>query len=114
MPSTVPTAQDISRIFALQREHQWDVKATKAAERKAKLARLKAAVEARADEIVAAVLEDTRKPEGEIRVTEVINVLGNIQLNIDSVEDWMKPTEVTPSRNPNDRAMIVPRRAACA
>ncbi len=42
--------------------------------------KLKAAVEAHADEIVAAVLEDTRKPEGEIRVTEVLNVLGNIQL----------------------------------
>ena len=34
-------------------------------ERKAKLSRLKEAVAARADAIVAAVLEDTRKPEGE-------------------------------------------------
>jgi aldehyde dehydrogenase (NAD+) len=41
-------------------------------------------------------------------VTEVLNVLGNIQLNIDGVEEWMMPTEVTPSRNPNDKAMIVP------
>src|SRR5688572_5231117 len=112
MASTAQTAPDIapelSRVFALQREHQWDVKASGAEQRKAKLTRLKAAVEARADEIVAAVREDTRKPEGEIRVTEVLNVLGNIQLNIDSLEEWMKPTEVTPSKNPNDRAMIVP------
>jgi aldehyde dehydrogenase (NAD+) len=112
MSSTAPaaseTTSELSRVFNLQRENQWNVKATTAAERKAKLTRLKAAVEARADEIVAAVLQDTRKPEGEIRVTEVLNVLGNIQLNIDSVEDWMKPTEVTPSKNPNDRAMIVP------
>ena len=99
---------EITRVFELQREHQWDVKASSAAERKAKLARLKAAVEAHADEIVAAVQQDSRKPEGEIRVTEVLNVLGNIQLNIDSVEEWMQPTEVTPSKNPNDRAMIVP------
>ena len=81
MTSAVPNAQDLSqeiaRVFALQRAHQWDVKATRAEQSKAKLARLKAAVEARADEIVAAVLEDTRKPEGEIRVTEVLNVLGN-------------------------------------
>jgi aldehyde dehydrogenase (NAD+) len=103
-----PTVQEIARVFALQRENQWNVKATKAEARKAKLAKLKAAVEARADQIVAAVLEDTRKPEGEIRVTEVLNVLGNIQLNIDSVEEWMKPTEVTPSRVATDRAMIVP------
>lgn len=101
-------ASEISRVFALQREHQWDVKATGADERKAKLARLKAAVEAHADEIVAAVQQDTRKPEGEIRVTEVLNVVGNIQLNIDSLEEWMKPTEVTPSKSPNDKAMIVP------
>ena len=76
--------------------------------RKAKLAKLKAAVEAHADDIVAAVQKDTRKPEGEIRVTEVMNIVNNIQLNIDSVEEWMKPTEVTPSNNPDDRAMIVP------
>ena len=106
--TTPEIAKELSRVFELQRANQWDVKATTAEERKAKLARLKAAVEARADEIVAAVREDTRKPEGEIRVTEVLNVLGNIQLNIDSLEDWMKPTEVTPSKNPNDKAMIVP------
>ena len=108
MPTTAETTREIARIFELQREHQWDVKATTASERRAKLGRLKAAVEAHADEIVAAVLEDTRKPEGEIRVTEVLNVLGNIQLNIDCVADWMMPTEVTPSKNPNDKAMIVP------
>ncbi|HEY6814137.1 MAG TPA: aldehyde dehydrogenase family protein [Croceibacterium sp.] len=99
---------EIARVFALQRDNQWNVKASKADERKGKLAKLKAAVEAHADAIVAAVLEDTRKPEGEIRVTEVLNVLGNIQLNIDSLEDWMKPTEVTPTRVQTDKAMIVP------
>ena len=101
-------AQEIARVFALQQEHQWDVKATTAEQRKAKLAKLKAAVEARADDIVAAVQQDTRKPEAEIRVTEVMGVAGNIQLNIDNLAGWMKPTEVTPSKNPNDRAMIVP------
>src|SRR5688500_6827058 len=102
------TTAELERVFELQRAHQWDVKASTADERRAKLARLKAAVEARADEIVAAVQTDTRKPEGEIRVTEVLNVLGNIQLNIDSLEEWMRPVEVTPSKNPNDKAMIVP------
>lgn len=112
MASTAQIAPDmteeLSRVFALQRANQWNVKASTAEERKAKLAKLKDAVEAHADEIVAAVLEDTRKPEGEIRVTEVLNVLGNIQLNIDNLDEWMKPTEVTPSKNPNDKAMIVP------
>jgi aldehyde dehydrogenase (NAD+) len=111
MTSSTQTAadlsKDIARVFAVQQENQWNVKATGAAERKAKLAKLKAAVEAHADDIVKAVLEDTRKPEGEIRVTEVLNIVGNIQLNIDSLEDWMAPTEVTPSKNPNDKARIV-------
>ncbi len=110
--TTAPTqaadvTADIARVFALQQAHQWQVKASGAAERKAKLARLKAAVEAHADAIVAAVLEDTRKPEGEIRVTEVLNITANIQRNIDNLDAWMAPTEVTPSLNPNDRAQII-------
>ena len=111
MSTTTLTAADLSkdieRVFALQQAHQWDVKASTAAQRKEKLAKLKAAVEAHADDIVAAVREDTRKPEGEIRVTEVLNIVGNIQRNIDCLDDWMKPTEVPTSNNPDDKAQIV-------
>lgn len=111
MTQTQPTATDLSadiaRIFALQQANQWKVKATSADQRKAKLAKLKAAVEAHTDAIIAAVLEDTRKPLGEIRVTEVLNVTGNIQRNIDNLDAWMTPTEVTPSMNPADKARII-------
>ncbi len=107
-PASDHVIKEMNRIFALQHNNQWDVKACSAATRKAKLQKLKDAVEAHADDIVAAVQKDTRKPEGEIRVTEVMNIVNNIQLNIDSVEEWMKPTEVTPSNNPDDKAMIVP------
>ena len=106
-PTAADLSGDIARIFALQQDNQWNVKASTAAERKAKLAKLKAAVEAHTDAIIAAVLEDTRKPEGEIRVTEVLNVLGNIQRNIDNLDAWMVPTEVATSMNPNDRAQIM-------
>ena len=106
-PNNGDLSKDIARVFALQQEHQWDVKASTAEQRKAKLARLKAAVEAHVDDIIAAVREDTRKPVGEIRVTEVLNVVSNIQRNIDNLDLWMTPTEVTPSVNPNDRAQIV-------
>jgi aldehyde dehydrogenase (NAD+) len=100
-------SKDIARVFALQQEHQWNVKASTADQRKAKLVKLKSAVEAHADAIVAAVLEDTRKPEGEIRVTEVMNITSNIQRNIDNLDAWMAPTEITPSLNPNDKAQIM-------
>jgi aldehyde dehydrogenase (NAD+) len=98
---------EIDRVFDLQQKHQWDMKASSAEERKALLQKLKDAVEAHADDIVAAVQKDTRKPEGEIRVTEVMNVLGNIQRNIDNLETWMAPVEVETSLNPADKAQIV-------
>lgn len=111
MTASVPTAAElapeIARVFALQQARQWDVKASTAQQRKVKLAGLKAAVEGHADDIIAAVLEDTRKPVGEIRVTEVLNIVGNIQRNIDNLDAWMTPTEVTPSMNPADRAQIM-------
>jgi len=110
MSSATQTAADISadleRVFAAQQANQWDVKASDAATRKAKLGRLKEAVERHADDIVAAVLADTRKPEGEIRVTEVLNILGNIQRNIDNLDEWMQPTIVPTSMNPDDKAQI--------
>jgi aldehyde dehydrogenase (NAD+) len=103
----VSTAADIKRVFDIQQAHQWEVKASTAEQRKAKLRKLKAAVEAHADEIMAAVKQDTRKPEGEIRITEVLGVMGNIQGNIDYLDEWMKPVEVVPSANQNDKARIV-------
>jgi aldehyde dehydrogenase (NAD+) len=104
---TVPTTAEIERIFALQRTHQWKMKATTSEERKAMLRKLKAAVEAHADEIVAAVRKDIRKPEHEIRITEIANVLANIDRNIGNLDDWMKPVDVVPSLNTDDRARIV-------
>ena len=98
---------DVERIFALQRAHQWEMKATTAEQRKEKLRKLKSAVEAHGDDIVAAVKQDTRKPENEIRVTELLNVLANIERNISNLDEWMKPIEVVPSLNKSDRAKIV-------
>jgi aldehyde dehydrogenase (NAD+) len=83
------------------------MKATTAEQRKEKLRKLKSAVEAHADQIVAAVKQDTRKPEGEIKVTEILNVIANIERNINNLDEWMKPVEVVPSQNKNDKARIV-------
>jgi len=97
----------INRIFALQQKHQWTMKASSAEDRRALLQKLKDAVEKHADDIVAAVRQDTRKPEQEIRITEVLNVTGNIQRNIDNLDAWMSPVEVPTSMNPDDKAEIV-------
>ena len=98
---------DIQRVFELQRDHQWVMKASTAAERKAMLEKLKSAIESRGDEIVAAVRQDTRKPEAEIRVTEYLGIMGHIQKAIDNLDDWMKSEDVTPSMNPQDSAKIM-------
>ena len=98
---------EIEGIFALQRAHQWEVKATTAEQRIAKLQKLKSAVEAHGDEIVAAVQQDTRKPENEIRITEIGGVIANIEKNINNLDEWMKPVEVVPSMNSDDKARIV-------
>ena len=107
VPTAADLAADIQRVFALQQAYQWEAKASGAAQRKDKLARLKAAVEAHADDIVAAVLADTRKPVGEIRVTEVLNVTANIQRNIDNLDTWMQPTDVATTLNPADALLPV-------
>ncbi|HEY2807856.1 MAG TPA: aldehyde dehydrogenase family protein [Steroidobacteraceae bacterium] len=98
---------DMERIFALQQAQQWATKSTTVAQRREKLSRLKAAVQAHGDEIVAAVKQDTRKPENEIRVTELLNVTANIERNIANLDDWMKAVDVPPSQNKNDKARIV-------
>ena len=97
----------IEQVFALQRAHQWDMKATTADQRREKLRKLKSAVAAHADEIIAAVKHDTRKPDHEIRVTELLNVLANIDRNIANLDEWMKPVEVQPSLNKDDKARII-------
>lgn len=106
-PAIPATPSEIQRIFALQRARQWQVKASSAEQRKQRLLALKTAVERHAEAIVAAVRQDTRKPEQEIRVTEVLNVLSNIQRNIDNLDHWMQPVEVQPSGSALDKARIV-------
>ncbi len=98
---------EIKRIFDLQQEHQWQLKATTAEERKARLRKLKMAVETHGDEIVAAVRQDIRKPENEIRITEFANVIANIERNINNLDEWMTPVEVATSLNSDDKAKIV-------
>jgi aldehyde dehydrogenase (NAD+) len=98
---------DIRRVFDLQKEHQWVMKASTAAERKAMLEKLKSAIESRGDEIVAAVRQDTRKPEAEIRITEYLGIMGHIQKAIDNLDEWMKSEDVTPSMNPQDSAKVM-------
>ena len=98
---------DMKRIFDLQQQHQWNMKASSADERKTLLSQLRDAVKAHGDEIIEAVKKDTRKPVMEVGITEVANVVANIDRNINNLDEWMRPLDVQSSLDPDDSAQIL-------
>ena len=98
---------DMKRIFDLQQQHQWNMKASLADERKTLLSQLRDAVKAHGDEIIEAVKKDTRKPVMEVGITEVANVVANIDRNINNLDEWMRPLDVPSSLDPDDSAQIL-------
>lgn len=87
--------QEIERVFGLQRTHKWVVKNSTAAQRFAKLQRLKEVVLARSDEIRAALRADLRKPEAEV-AEEIASVGTEVDDAVEHLEQWMAPVEITP------------------
>ena len=83
----------IDRVFAAQRLHKWDVKNSTAAERKAKLIRLRDAVLANADAIKRALHVDLRKPDVEA-AGEIGSVENDINDTLEHLDAWMAPVEV--------------------
>jgi len=89
-------SDDVQKVFALQERHQWTVRKTSAAERIEKLKKLRAAIEAHADEVRAALLQDLRRtdpPEG----GELLPCYQEIDDAIANLESWMAPQEINPS-----------------
>ena len=84
----------IERLFHSQRAHQAQVKRTTAAERVAKLRRLRAAIVEREAAIREAMFEDFRKSATEVDLTELYPSLVEIKDAIDSLHRWMKPRRV--------------------
>jgi aldehyde dehydrogenase (NAD+) len=95
--ATLPLRGDDSRIeqlFELQRAHQAKVKRTTAAERIAKLERLRAAILEREPAIREAMFKDFKKPATEVDLTELYATLVEIKDTIKSLRSWMKPARV--------------------
>jgi aldehyde dehydrogenase (NAD+) len=86
----------IERVFALQHAHKWTVKNSTAAERKAKLERLREAMLANAGAIRRALHADLRKPEAEA-AGEIGSVENDINDALEHLESWMAPVEITPA-----------------
>lgn len=92
----VPLA-DIQRVFALQKQHQWVVKATTAEVRKHKLERLKQVLLAHAGEVAEALRQDLRKPLETPLPQELAGVIADIDDALAHLHEWMAPVAVPSS-----------------
>ena len=85
---------DIYRVFALQQQHQYEVAATDARARMAKLRRLQAAILAHRAELEDAMWADLRKNKTEVALTELAVVSHEIRHTLDNLQSWMTAKKV--------------------
>ncbi|HEX8698211.1 MAG TPA: aldehyde dehydrogenase family protein [Myxococcaceae bacterium] len=81
-------------VFAAQRAHRWTMSRTTAAERIARLKRLREAILARRAELAEALHRDFRKPATEVELTEVHPTLEELNHTVKHLKSWMKPSRV--------------------
>lgn len=97
--SAIPQAQldDIQRIFALQRANRVNLKQSTAADRNARLLKLREAILANAEAIDEALFLDLRKQRLGANHYEIATVLGEIDMTLKGLESWMAPEAVPTS-----------------
>ncbi len=88
------TGERIARIFAAQQANRAAVKRSTAAQRIAKLDKLRAAIVARERAIRDAMFADFRKSPTEVDMTEIFAALLEIKDAIHSLPRWMRPEAV--------------------
>ncbi|MFP2926989.1 aldehyde dehydrogenase family protein [Pyxidicoccus sp. 3LG] len=96
-PVESKSSADVERlraVFAAQRAHRWTMSRTTAAERIARLKRLREAIVARRGELADAIHRDFRKPALEVELTEVHPTLEELNHTVKHLKSWMKPTRV--------------------
>lgn len=89
---------DIRRVFDAQRETALRLRTSTAAERIAKLKRLKEALLANTEALYEAAWQDFKKPPIEVDLTEIMPVVAEINDAVRNVKKWMKPHGVWPTR----------------
>ncbi|MET0377566.1 MAG: aldehyde dehydrogenase family protein [Spongiibacteraceae bacterium] len=91
------SADEIRRVFALQRAYQYTAKTSTAAQRKEKLLRLKAAIEANTDAVCEAMYADLRRSRQMAIYGELHGVLNSIDEAVAHLDAWMSPVEIEPA-----------------
>lgn len=89
---------EIARVFELQRETALRLRSSTAAQRIARIRRLKDAVLANSEAFYAAAEQDFRKPPAEVDLSEILPVVAEANDAIRNLKKWMKPTGVWPTR----------------
>lgn len=87
----------INAVFASQQARAVQLRQSTAAERIAKITRLRDAVLARQDDIYAAMRADFNKPEAEVDLGEIMIVKQEANHAIKQLKQWMKPKKVKPT-----------------
>jgi aldehyde dehydrogenase (NAD+) len=93
-PSRAPDPDRIQAVFSRQQANRAAVKRTTAAQRIAKLERLRDAILARRPAIRDAMFKDFRKSPAEVDITEIFPVLVEIKDAIKHLPRWMRPARV--------------------
>jgi aldehyde dehydrogenase (NAD+) len=113
VPRVAPVPEDfvdltrVRSVFEAQRAHRWTMARTTAAERIARLKKLKAAILAGREALAAAAHADFRKPQAEVELTEVRSVIEELNHTLKHLKAWMKPTRVgTPVMLAGTRSVV--------
>jgi aldehyde dehydrogenase (NAD+) len=100
VPSTgsVPSPHArLREVFERQRDTALRLRSSTAAERIARITRLRDAVIAKTETWYAAAHADFRKPAGEVDLAEILPVVAEANDAIRNLKGWMKPTRVWPT-----------------
>ncbi len=87
--------KDLEKLFYLQKANEMQVRQTTAAQRIAKLKRLRECILQHRDEIHQALHADLRKPGLETDITEIKTVVTEINYAIGRLYRWMQPERVS-------------------
>lgn len=85
---------DVQRVFRSQQAHAPSLRKTTAAERIAKIRKLKDAVLAHTQQIYLAATADYGKPSAEVDLAELMPIVAEANHTMASLKKWMKPRRV--------------------
>jgi len=88
------TANSLRQVFSKQDSNRWNMASTSAAQRIAKLVRIRQAIFSHQEELQQAIYQDFGKNPAEVDLTEIYPTISEINHTIRHLKKWMKPKRV--------------------